>query len=150
MTNPVKPWSNHRQVLWAIGVFSLLLLAFGLFMVWFLQGGFDSGKQKSPPGLADLFGTLLLGIPCVYYIVVAHRAWSRKIQRSEWRRVAFRFDIRSCGVRKLTTSDQRVAGSSPAGRRHFVSATCPERLVAQGDLKDLQPPSFPLKREARP
>src|SRR5882724_1109387 len=79
MTNPVKPWSNHRQVLWAIGVFSLLLLAFGLFMVWFLQGGFDSGKQKSPPGLADLFGTLLLGIPCVYYIVVAHRAWSRKL-----------------------------------------------------------------------
>jgi hypothetical protein len=79
MSPPVKPWSNHRQVLWAIGAFGLLLLAFGLLIAWFLQGGFGPGKQTSPPGLADLFGTLLLSIPCVYYIVVAHRAWTRKL-----------------------------------------------------------------------
>ena len=79
MSNPVKPWSNHRQVLWAIGVFGLLLLAFGLFMAWLLQGGFGPGKHTSPPGLPDLFGATLLSIPYVYYVVVAHRAWSRRL-----------------------------------------------------------------------
>jgi hypothetical protein len=79
MSNSVKPWSNHRQFLWAIGALGLLLLAFGLFITWFLQGGFGPGKHTSPPGLADLFATVLLSIPCVYYIVVAHRAWTRKL-----------------------------------------------------------------------
>src|SRR5213593_544585 len=79
MSNPIKPWSNHRQVLWAIGVFGLLLLAAGLLMAWFLQGGFGPGKQTSSTGLADIFGTILFSIPCIYYIVVAHRPWTRKL-----------------------------------------------------------------------
>jgi hypothetical protein len=79
MTAPVKPWSNHRKVLWAIGALGLLLLAFGLLVAWFLQGGFGPGKQTSPPGLTELCVGLLLGIPCVYYIIVAHRPWSRKL-----------------------------------------------------------------------
>ena len=80
MSTPIKPWSNHRQVLWAIGVVGLLLSGFGLFMAWLFQGGFGPGKQTSPPGLADVFGTMLLTIPCVYYIVVAHRPWTRKLR----------------------------------------------------------------------
>lgn len=79
MSKSIKPWSNHRQVLWAIGAFDLLLLAFTLFMAWFLQGGFGPGKQTSPPGLPDLFGAVLLGIPFAYYLVVAHRASSRRL-----------------------------------------------------------------------
>jgi hypothetical protein len=79
MSNPIKPWSNHHQVVWAIGVLGLLFLVFGLFMAWLLKGGFGPGNQTSPPGITDLFGTVLLGIPFVYYIVVAHRPWTRKL-----------------------------------------------------------------------
>jgi hypothetical protein len=79
MSNSLKPWSNHRQVLWAVGALGLLLSAFGLFLAWFLQGGFGPGRHTSPPGLIDLCATLLLSIPYVYYIVVAHRAWTRKL-----------------------------------------------------------------------
>jgi hypothetical protein len=79
MNTGIKPWSNHRQVLWALGVFGLIFLAFVLLMVWLLQGGFGPGKETSPPGLADFFGTVLLSVPCVYYIVVAHLAWTRKL-----------------------------------------------------------------------
>ncbi len=79
MNAPVKPWSNHRQVLWAVGAIGLLLLTFGLVMAWFLQGGFGPGKQSSPPGLADLLVAILLGIPCAYYMIVAHRPWSRRL-----------------------------------------------------------------------
>ena len=79
MSAPVKPWTNHRQVLWAIGGLGLLLLAFGLSMAWFLQGGFGPGKQTSPPGIANWCFGMLLAIPCIYYIIVAHRPWSRKL-----------------------------------------------------------------------
>lgn len=79
MNAPVKPWSNHRQVLWAIGALGLLLVVSGQLMSWFLQGGFGPGKQTSPPGFADLCVGILLGMPCIYYLIVAHRPWSRKL-----------------------------------------------------------------------
>lgn len=79
MNSPAKPWSNQRQILWALGAFGLLFLAFSLFVAWIFHGGFGPGSNTSPPGLVDLLVTLLLSVPCIYYIVVAHRAWSRKL-----------------------------------------------------------------------
>ena len=79
MTTPIKPWSNHRQVLWAMGVFGLFLLAFGLFMNC-VFGGFGPGAQPPPwPGLMDMLGLVLLTVSCVYYIAVAHRVWTRNL-----------------------------------------------------------------------
>jgi hypothetical protein len=79
MNNPVKPWSNNRQFLWAIGVLGLVLVTFGLGLAFLLQGGFGPGSRTSPPGVAELGGGVLLSIPCVYYVVVAHRPWTRKL-----------------------------------------------------------------------
>ncbi len=78
MSNPIKPWSTHRQVLWAVGVFGLILWALGV--LWALiVGGFGPGKEVPRVGLWDLPGLLLPSIPCVYYIVVAHRPWTRNL-----------------------------------------------------------------------
>ena len=79
MNRRLRPWSTHRPILWAIGGGSLFLLWFALFFDWFLQGGFGPGSQGSPPGLVDLLSAVLLSIPCIYYIVVAHRAWRWKL-----------------------------------------------------------------------
>ena len=79
MRDPIKPWSNHRQLLWALGVFGLIFLAFFLFLDWLLQGGFGPGVSPRPPGLPEVFGALLFAIPCIYYIAVAHHAWTRKL-----------------------------------------------------------------------
>src|SRR6266567_714067 len=79
MNTPIKPWSNHRQVLWALGVFSLIFLALALGLIFLIQGGFGPGSKPAAPRFPEFFGAILLAIPCVYYIVVAHRAWSRKL-----------------------------------------------------------------------
>jgi hypothetical protein len=79
MNTPIKPWSIHRQVLWLVGVLGLLLLWFGLFVAFILQGGFGPGSHTSPPGLADLVFVTLCSVLGVYYIVVAHRVWTRRL-----------------------------------------------------------------------
>ena len=78
----VKPWNIYRQVLWLVGVLGLLLLWAALLLAFFLRGGFGPGSQTSPPGLAELFGVLLFSIPGIYYIVVAHRVWTRRLWRA--------------------------------------------------------------------
>ena len=78
MRNPIKPWTNHRQVLWAVGVFGLIFWALAALWV-FLVGGFGPGKQVPRAGFTDLLGFIVLSLPCVYYIVVAHRAWTREL-----------------------------------------------------------------------
>jgi len=77
----IKPWNIYRQVLWLVGVLGLLLLWAALLLAFVLQGGFGPGKPTSPPGLAELFGAILFSIPGIYYIVVAHRAWTRRLWR---------------------------------------------------------------------
>jgi len=78
MSDSIKPWSTQRQVLWAVGVFGLVFWT--LAVLWaLLVGGFGPGKQVPRAGLADIPWLLLPGIPCIYYIVVAHRAWTRKL-----------------------------------------------------------------------
>src|SRR5258705_11071877 len=79
MSNPIKPVSNHRQVLWALGVLGLVFLALALCLAFLLQGGFGAGSKASPPGLPEFFGAVLLAIPCIYYIIVARSAWTRKL-----------------------------------------------------------------------
>jgi hypothetical protein len=79
MSTPIRPWSKHRQILWALGVFGLLVLVCSLAVAWVLRGGFGPGARTSPPDLADLLGTALLAVPCVYYIVVPQRVWTRKL-----------------------------------------------------------------------
>jgi len=70
------PWSNHRQVLWAVGVLGLLFLAFAFLVGWFLQGGFDP-DLKHLRDVSALIFELIPAAPCVYYIVVAHGVWNR-------------------------------------------------------------------------
>jgi hypothetical protein len=60
-------------------VFGLVVLACSLGMAWVLRGGFGPGSRTSPPDLTDLIGTALLAVPCLYYIVVARRIWTRKL-----------------------------------------------------------------------
>ena len=81
MNTPVKPWSIYRQVLWLVGVLGLLLLWFGLFVAFMLQGGFGPGSQTSPPGLSDLVAAVVCSFLGVYYLVVAHRDWTRRLWR---------------------------------------------------------------------
>src|SRR6266550_3236476 len=81
MSTPIKPWSIHRQILWLVGVLDLLLLWLGLFAAFMLQGGFGPGSHTSPPGLADLLGVTLCSSLGAYYIVVAHRVWTRRLWR---------------------------------------------------------------------
>src|SRR5437867_440140 len=81
MNTPIKPWSIHRQILWLVGVLGLLLLWFGLFVGFVLQGGFGPGSHTSPPGLADLVGVTLCSVLGVYYIVVARGVWTRRLWR---------------------------------------------------------------------
>jgi hypothetical protein len=79
MSIHVKPWSKHCQILWALGVFGLLVLACSLGIAWVLQGGFEPGAHTSSPDLVDVFGTALLAVPCVYYIIVPQRVWTRRL-----------------------------------------------------------------------
>src|SRR5258707_710596 len=79
MSTPIKPWSNHRQILWAVGVVGLVLIVLALSVTVFLQGGFGPGLKTSPPGLPEFLGIGLLAVPFVYYVVVAHRPWTRKL-----------------------------------------------------------------------
>ena len=79
MSTPIRPWTSHRHILCALAIFGLVVLVYSLGMAWVLQGGFGPGAHTSPPDLADLVGTGLLAVPCVYYIVVAQRVWTRKL-----------------------------------------------------------------------
>ena len=76
MSRPGKDWSKDRQFLWWAGVFGLLMLAL-LFTVWLVRR--ISGQLITGPTLADAWATVPIGIPCVYYIVVAERAWTRRL-----------------------------------------------------------------------
>ncbi len=58
-------------MLWGTGVFGLSLLAL-LFIAWFVRG-------VSGPTMTDALAILPIGIPCVYYITVAERTWTRKL-----------------------------------------------------------------------
>src|SRR5438445_10947286 len=79
MSNPINPCSNHRQILWAVGVVCLILIALALCVTFFLQGGFGPGSKTSAPGFPEFLGIPLLAVPFVYYVVVAHRPWTRKL-----------------------------------------------------------------------
>ena len=81
MSSSIKPWSTQRQVLWALGVFGLVFWI--LAVLWALViGGFGPGKQVPRAGLADLPWLCLPTVPCFYYIVVAHRVWTRRLWRA--------------------------------------------------------------------
>ncbi len=82
MNTSVKPWSIYRQVLWLVGALGLLLLWLGLFAAFMLHAGFGPGKQISPPGLTDLFDVICCSALGTYYIVVAHRVWTRRLWRA--------------------------------------------------------------------
>lgn len=76
MGQAIKPWSPHRQVLWAVGVFGLIF--WGLAVLFTLAvGGFGPGSEIPRASFRDLPVLLLPSAPCIYYIVVAHRVWSR-------------------------------------------------------------------------
>ncbi len=76
MIRPLKDWSKDRQILWGTGVFGLVMLVV-LFTAWFVRGG--PGHQTTGPTVADALTTVPIGIPCLYYILVAERAWTRKL-----------------------------------------------------------------------
>ncbi len=76
MIRPRKDWSTDRQILWWTGVFGLLMLVL-VFTAWFVRG--VPGQPSARPTLADALATTPIGIPCLYYIVVAERAWTRKL-----------------------------------------------------------------------
>src|SRR5262245_44793856 len=80
MNRPTSPRRNHRWILCVVGTGGLLFLWFSLSVAWFLQGGFGPGSNPPPTGPADLFITLLLSIPCTFYIVLANRAWTRRMR----------------------------------------------------------------------
>ena len=72
------PWSNHRQVIWLIGVLGLGFFALACVMDQFF-GGLDVDGRVTPPprGFIDwLFGGVWVALS-TYYIVLAHRGWSR-------------------------------------------------------------------------
>ncbi len=48
-----------------------------LYTAWFVRA--VSGKQTAGPTLADALSTLPVGIPCVYYIIVAEGTWTRRL-----------------------------------------------------------------------
>jgi hypothetical protein len=79
MSMPTKPWRNGRQILLALGLLGLFVLLGSLGVAWVLQGGFGPGSRTSPPDRVDLLGTSLLAVPCVYYILVAQRVWTRRL-----------------------------------------------------------------------
>jgi hypothetical protein len=79
MITPIKPWSNHRQILSAVGVVGLVLIVLALCVAFFLQGGFGPGSKTSPPRFPEFFGIALLALPFVYYVVAAQRPWTRKL-----------------------------------------------------------------------
>ena len=79
MSTPTRPWSTHRQILWVLGVFGLIVLLCSLAMAWLLRGGIGPGSRTTPPGLIDILGAALLAAPCVYYILVAQRVWTRQL-----------------------------------------------------------------------
>src|SRR5258706_14022013 len=79
MNTPIKPWSNHRQILWAVGVVGLILIVLALCVTFFLQGGFGPGSKTSPPGFPEFFSIASFAVPFVYYVVVAHRTWTRNL-----------------------------------------------------------------------
>jgi hypothetical protein len=81
MNTPIKPWSIYRQVLWLMGALGLLLLWFGFLVAVMLQGGFGPGSHTSPPSLADLVAVTMCSVLGAYYIVVAHRRWTRRLWR---------------------------------------------------------------------
>ncbi len=58
-------------MLWFTGVFGLVMLVVA-FTAGFLRGG-------PGPTMADAFSAVPMGIPCGYYILVAERAWTRKL-----------------------------------------------------------------------
>ncbi len=57
----------------------MLLLGCSLGVAWVLQGGFGPGAHTTPPDLVDALGAALLALPCVYYVIVARRVWTRKL-----------------------------------------------------------------------
>ncbi len=58
-------------MVWGTGVFGLAILAL-LFTAWLVRG-------VRGPTLADVLATLPIGVPCVYYLIVAERSWTRKL-----------------------------------------------------------------------
>jgi len=81
MSNSIKPWSTCRQVLWLVAVLGLLFLWGGLFLAFMFRGGFGPGNQTSPPGLIHLVGVTVCSSLGVYYLLVAHRVWTRSLLR---------------------------------------------------------------------
>jgi len=135
MTNPVRPWSIHRQILWLIGAFGLVVLWLGLFAAFMLQGGFGPGEQTSPPGFAALFGVIFLSACCIYYIAVARRAWTRRLM---WIGIAvhgatFVFLLLNSGLLSDHPPNQSPE-PTPHSRRSFASEFQVAHIAGSGWL----------------
>jgi hypothetical protein len=72
------PWSNHRQLLWLVGVLGLVAASAGSVIHW-LFAGFQIGGP--PPGshLEDWIFLIVVGNVSGYYIALAHWGWSRRL-----------------------------------------------------------------------
>jgi hypothetical protein len=75
----MKPWSNLRQVLWAIGVFGLVLLALGCGFDLFIGGGFSIGRPLPPRQVGNWILVAAIAATFVYYIIAAQRQWSHTV-----------------------------------------------------------------------
>jgi hypothetical protein len=81
MMNPApKPWSNHRQILWASGVLGLILLGFSCLAHLFLGDGFKPGGPPSRGRPEEWLCVPAIAAAFIYYVVVAHSIWSRKLR----------------------------------------------------------------------
>jgi hypothetical protein len=75
----MTPWSNLRQVLWAIGVFGLVLLILGCGFDLLIGGGFSIGGPTPPRELGNWILVAAIAVTFVYYIVAARRQWSHTL-----------------------------------------------------------------------
>jgi hypothetical protein len=75
----MTPWSNLRQVLWAIGVFGFVLLVLGCGFDLLIGGGFSIGRPLPPRQVGNWVLIAAIAATFVYYIVAAHRQWSHTL-----------------------------------------------------------------------
>lgn len=73
-------WSNVRELLWAAGVFGILLFGFLLLMDSFFGGlDIDGRKPPAPPKtIASWLSNIAMVIVLVYYICATYFPWNRR------------------------------------------------------------------------